>query len=50
VIAYASAGDFGGFIPTLDLAKLARYFRAAIVAFFLQCSLIGERLARSMLE
>jgi hypothetical protein len=37
-------------IPTLDLARLAKYFRAAMVAFFLQRSLIGERLARSMLE
>ena len=36
-------------IPTLDLARLARYFRAAMVAFFLQRSLISERLARSML-
>jgi hypothetical protein len=37
-------------VPTLDLARLARYFRAAMVAFFLQRSLISERLARSMLE
>jgi hypothetical protein len=37
-------------IPTLDLARLARYFRAAMVALFLQRSLISERLARSMLE
>ena len=37
-------------IPTLDLARLARYFRAAMVAFFLQRLLISERLARSMLE
>ena len=36
--------------PTLDLARLARYFRASMVAFFLQRSLINERLARSMLE
>ena len=36
-------------IPTLDLARFARYFRAAMVAFFLQRSLISERLARSML-
>jgi hypothetical protein len=37
-------------IPTLDLARLARYFRAAMVDFFLQRSLISERLARSLLE
>jgi len=36
--------------PTLDLARLARYFRTAMAAFFLQRSLINERLARSMLE
>jgi hypothetical protein len=35
--------------PSLDLDTLARYFRAAMVAFFLQRSLISERLARSML-
>jgi hypothetical protein len=37
-------------IPALDLARLAQYFRAAMVAFFLHRSLINERLARSMLE
>jgi hypothetical protein len=37
-------------VPSLDLARLARYFRAAMVAFFLHRSLISERLARSMLE
>jgi hypothetical protein len=36
-------------IPSLDLARLARYFRTATVAFFLQHSLISERLTRSML-
>jgi hypothetical protein len=36
-------------IPTLDLAKLAHYFRASMVAFFLKRSLLNERLARSML-
>jgi hypothetical protein len=36
-------------IPILDLASLARYFRAAMFAFFLQRSLINERLAWSML-
>jgi hypothetical protein len=37
-------------IPTLDLARLVRYFRTAMVTFFLQRSLINGRLARSMLE
>jgi hypothetical protein len=37
-------------IPTLDLARLVQYFRASIVAFFLQRSLINQRLARSMLD
>ena len=36
-------------IPSLDLPRLAQYFRASIVAFFLRRSLINERLATSML-
>jgi hypothetical protein len=37
-------------IPALDLPRLAQYFRASLVAFFLGRSLINERLARSMLD
>jgi hypothetical protein len=36
-------------VPSLDFARLAQCFRAAMVAFFLQRSLINERLGRSML-
>ena len=36
-------------LPSLDLPRLAQYFRASMVAFFLNRSLINERLARNML-
>jgi hypothetical protein len=36
-------------VPSLDLPRLAQLFRASTVAFYLQRSLINERLARSML-
>ena len=36
-------------LPSLDLPRLAQYFRASMVAFFLRRSLINERLAKSML-
>ena len=36
-------------LPSLDLQRLAQYFRASMVAFFLRRSLINERLAKSML-
>jgi hypothetical protein len=62
VIAYASAGDFvrrcsgppQGWNPHLhgiflDVQRLAQYFRASMVAFFLRRSLVNERLAKSML-
>jgi hypothetical protein len=37
-------------LPSLDLPRLAQYFRASMVAFFLNRSLINERLAKSMLD
>jgi hypothetical protein len=36
-------------LPSLDLPRLAQYFRASIVALFLRRSLINARLAKSML-
>jgi hypothetical protein len=36
-------------LPSLDLPRLAQYFRPSMVAFFLSRSLINERLAKSML-
>lgn len=36
-------------IPTLDLDRLARYFRTTTIAFFLRRSLSSEQLAHSML-
>ena len=36
-------------LPSLDLPRLAQLFRVSMLAFFLQRSLINERLARSML-
>jgi hypothetical protein len=36
-------------VSALDLQRLAQYFRASMVAFFLERCLINERLARSML-
>jgi hypothetical protein len=36
-------------MPSVDLTRLAQYFHASMVAFFLMCSLINERLAKSML-
>jgi hypothetical protein len=35
--------------PSLDLPRLAQYFRASMVGFFFKRSLINERLAKSML-
>jgi hypothetical protein len=37
-------------VPALNLARLAQYFRASMVAFFLKRSLINERLGRNMLQ
>lgn len=36
-------------LPRLDLARLSQYFRASMIAFFLKCQLINERLAHNML-
>ncbi len=37
-------------LPSLDLPRLAQYFRASMVAFFLNRSLTNEHLAKSMLR
>jgi hypothetical protein len=37
-------------VPSVDLQRLAQYYRASMVTFFLKRSLINERLARSMLS
>ena len=36
-------------VPAVDLPRLAQYFSASMVAFFLRRSLLNERLAKSML-
>ena len=37
-------------VPSLDLIKLSQYFRTIVVAFFLQRTLIGKRLATNTLD
>jgi len=36
-------------VPSVDLPRLAQYFRASMIGFFLKRSLINERLAKSMM-
>ena len=50
--AYADVYKLGRFVqvPSVYLQRLAQYFRASMVAFFLRRSLINLPLARSMLD